>query len=101
MSQYGGENKKMNKIRITSLISIIFFLGVNYFCARGPKPRQIIDTFHINKPYDLVWTSIIEIFAEGNLPIMTLEKDSGIIVSEWIGLSKNSSNEPKPPGKKT
>lgn len=56
-------------------------------CSTAPEMRIIQDTFSIDEQFDRVWPAIIEVFAERKLSIATIEKDSGIIVSEWIVLS--------------
>lgn len=67
------------KISILALIFLVFCA-----CATAPKPRQIVSAFPIEAPFDDVWTAIIESFAEMNLPIMNMEKDSGLITTDWI-----------------
>jgi hypothetical protein len=62
---------------------VFFFL---WSCATAPVPRQIVNSFQIDKPFDLVWSAVIETFAELQLPIMNMEKDSGLIVTDWIEL---------------
>jgi hypothetical protein len=63
-----------------------FFLVVCFFigCATAPVPRQIQNVFPIDKPFDSVWQATIETFAELNLPILNLAKDSGLITTDWI-----------------
>ena len=61
-------------------LACLFFIS----CATAPKPRQIISAFPIEVPFDDVWTAIIESFADMNLPIMNMEKDSGLITTDWI-----------------
>ena len=53
-----------------------------------PKPREIINSFPINKPTEMVWQAVIETFAELNLPIMNMEKDSGLITTDWMLTNK-------------
>ena len=55
-----------------------------YNCATAPPPRQIAKVFPIEAPFDEVWQAVIETFAEMNLPIVNMEKDSGLITTEWI-----------------
>jgi len=47
-----------------------------------PKPRQIQNSFQIEKPFDAVWTAVIEVFSELSLPIINIEKASGLIVTD-------------------
>jgi len=55
-----------------------------YSCATAPLPRQIAKVFPIEAPFDEVWQAVIETFAEMNLPIVNMEKDSGLITTDWI-----------------
>lgn len=72
---------KINKL------SILFLCFTLASCITPPKPRQIQNSFQIDKPFDAVWTAVIEVFAELSLPIMNMEKVSGLIVTDWIGLT--------------
>jgi hypothetical protein len=49
-------------------------------------PRQIQNSFPIDKPFDLVWQAVIETFAKLNLPILNMEKASGLITTDWISV---------------
>ena len=53
-------------------------------CASAPAPRQIQNSFPIDQPFEKVWQAVIETFAELNLPIMNMEKASGLITTDWI-----------------
>ena len=67
------------KILICGLVCLFLF-----GCATAPKPRQITNAFPIEKPFDDVWQAVIESFAELQLPILNMEKDSGLITTDWI-----------------
>jgi len=66
------------------------FLGIIFLsfglmcCGTAPKPQQIQNSFPIDKPFEAVWQSVIETFAELNLPILNMEKASGLITTDWI-----------------
>ena len=53
-------------------------------CATAPAPRQIVKAFPIGAPFDEVWQAVIESFADLQLPIQNMEKDSGLITTDWI-----------------
>ncbi len=55
-------------------------------CGTAPKPRQIQNSFQIDKPFDSVWPAVIGTFADLMLPIRNMEKASGLIVTDWITL---------------
>lgn len=66
----------------------IFGIGLACFflisCMELPQPKIIVNSFTIEKPFDSVWQAVIETFAELNLPILNIEKDSGLITTDWI-----------------
>lgn len=53
-------------------------------CASAPVARQIQNSFPIDKSFEAVWPAVIETFAELNLPILNMEKASGLITTDWI-----------------
>ena len=54
-------------------------------CATAPMPRQIVNSFDYgDMEYDSVWSAVVETFAELNLPIDNMEKDSGLITTDHI-----------------
>ena len=53
-------------------------------CASAPAPRTIVNSFAIDAGYDSVWSALIETFAELQLPIDNMEKDSGLVTTDWI-----------------
>lgn len=74
--------KEKNKMRVKILIlglACLFFA----YCATAPVPRQIVKAFTIEAPFDEVWQAVIESFADMNLPIANMEKDSGLITTDW------------------
>ena len=72
----GGIMKKL----FVGLIIALFLVA----CGTAPKPRQIQNAFQIDKPFDSVWPAVIETFADLMLPIINMEKASGLIVTNWI-----------------
>ena len=50
---------------------------------------QPATSFVTSKSFDYVWNNVIDFFAENNLPIEILEKDSGLIVSNNIKVGDN------------
>jgi uncharacterized lipoprotein len=69
------------KAKIFSLfgLCLIFFS-----CATAPAPRQIQNSFPLEKSFDTAWQAVIEVFGELTLPIMNMEKASGLITTDWI-----------------
>jgi len=70
------------------MVKRIFLVGLVCLalaaCASVPVPRQIQNSFSVDQPFEEVWQAVIEIFAELNLPIMNMEKASGLITTDWI-----------------
>lgn len=56
-------------------------------CATAPTPRTVVNKFSYNASIDTVWTATVETFAEMNLPIDNIEKDSGLIATDWINFT--------------
>lgn len=59
-------------------------------CAstRNATPFQMADTY-IKAPYDAVWQSAVAYFADARVPIATIDKQSGLIASRQVSLSKD------------
>jgi len=55
-------------------------------CASAPKAHEFEKSFPYARTYDDVWAAVIETFAELNLPIANVEKDSGIITTDWLDM---------------
>lgn len=66
------------------LFVFVIFSFLLVSCASGPAPRTIINSFTIDGDYDAVWSAVIETFADLQLPIDNMEKDSGLITTDWI-----------------
>ena len=60
-------------------------------CATAPLKFDFNPVATIPGDFDVVWSAIIEYFAISNVPITTIEKDSGIIVSDWMDASAQRS----------
>jgi len=69
---------------VKKFFALVIIVFVGAVCATGPAPRLIVRPFAIPKPFDAVWQSVIETFAELKLPIMNMEKASGLITTDWI-----------------
>ncbi|GLQ20395.1 hypothetical protein ACFFUB_02385 [Algimonas porphyrae] len=51
-------------------------------CATTPQTYNFDNSRSVDATFDRTWESVISYFAENNIPIATLEKDSGIIVAK-------------------
>lgn len=54
-------------------------------CAgyKPPMKRDVVTEREIARPYDRTWNNIIEWFASNNIPIKTIDKQSGFITTEF------------------
>lgn len=54
--------------------------------CRPPAPDvSAYDESMYDASYDEVWDATVRAFADYNMPIDNIEKDSGIIASDWVG----------------
>ena len=54
-------------------------------CTAPPQIAPVNKTITVQGDYDAVWDNIVNAFAEHNLSIKTIAKDSGIIAAERLG----------------
>ena len=68
---------------------LIMLLSLVAGCQTTPVSKPIIkDEEVFNYPYETVWKSIVKVFAQNRYPIKAIEKDSGLITSDWISFQK-------------
>ena len=65
-------------LKLTTII--ICFALTN--CYTPPQDYKVDSTTEIAKPQEVVWKKAVEYFAVNNLPIKTIDKNSGIIAGE-------------------
>lgn len=82
--QYQFKERTMKEKMISLGAICLLFWGC---MARAPQARTIVNTFPIQSAFDSVWQAVIETFADLNLSIDNMEKDSGLIVTDWIDFS--------------
>jgi hypothetical protein len=64
-----------------------------------PPPDKIKNTLEIMAPYDDVWRAVVRVYADRNLSIRTIEKDSGLVASDDIRLPMDDFLQYMNPGK--
>lgn len=69
---------------------LLLFCFVLTSCATPPGIYKFNRSWSMPTTFDATWDATIEIFAENNWPITTLEKDSGLIVSDWVRDERSS-----------
>jgi len=63
----------------------ILFVGLLLGCAVTPaKTYDFNPVANIDSDYEKVWAAVIEYFVVSELPIEMIQKDSGLIVTEWM-----------------
>jgi len=82
----------IRSFQITALVVIALCV---VSCATAPKHYEFNPVASIDADFDTVWRAVVEYFAVTNLPIDTIEKDSGLIVTSWMDASKNGIQENK------
>ncbi len=78
--------------KIFLMLSVVMFCG----CATPPAQYDFESKETLTGSYDDVWSAVMETFAELNLSITTLEKDSGLVAAKAGGISENYSDCGKP-----
>jgi len=58
-------------------------------CATPPQIHHFDKSWDMPSSFDKTWTATVEVFAEKGWPIANIEKDSGLIASEWVRLNAN------------
>lgn len=53
-------------------------------------------TIESSKSFDEVWDNVIDYFAQNAIPISTMEKDSGLIISKDVSVSQTVEKDGKP-----
>jgi hypothetical protein len=74
-------------IRVAALVMMGLALAAS---ATAPKVHDIDKKLRLRASFDQTWTALIEVFADRSWAIATLEKDSGIITTDWMGLDEDS-----------
>ena len=69
-------------MRMLAFLSLIL-----WGCAVPATHHKIQTTWTSPYDSDVLWESVVAIYGVGNIPILTIEKDSKIIVSDWFMLS--------------
>ena len=64
------------------IIAKALFLAILTGCGTLPKEYDIESNRVYEAPMDVVWEGVIEFFTGYNIPIKTVEKDSGLIYAE-------------------
>lgn len=86
----------MKNFKLFSITAICAILCVVIASSCSPKVYTIQGSYsaknsvETEKSFDQVWNNVIDFFAENNIPIATLEKESGIIVASNVNIDGNA-----------
>jgi hypothetical protein len=58
--------------------------------ATAPKVHDVDKKLGFRADFDQTWTAVIEVFAERNWAIANMEKDSGLVTTDWMTLDRES-----------
>ena len=68
----------------------LFLLVFVVACATTPSRPDIQHTFNYRASFENVWTALVDVFSDLDLPIEILEKDSGRINTEWFDIEADT-----------
>lgn len=54
--------------------------------ATAPKAHKVTATRGVNYSFESTWTALIDVFADRNWAIDNLDKESGIVTTDWMSL---------------
>jgi len=69
--------------KVLSVLTVLTCLLL-FGCGAAPKLRTIVNSFSIEADFETVWVAVIETFSDMQFPIDNMEKDSGLITTDWI-----------------
>lgn len=73
-----------NALRI---VVVIAFGLVAAASATAPGQHTVRATATVSASYSATWSAVIDLFAEKNWAIQNLEKDSGLITTDWMSVA--------------
>ncbi len=75
------------------LVLVLLLVG----CGMTPKVEnyEIAKELTYSEDIDSVWIAVIGVFAELSIPVSTVEKDSGLICSNTVGVERSWMQAPK------
>jgi hypothetical protein len=74
-------------LRLLTLFAAVVALAAS---ATAPKVHVVDRKLRLRSDFDQTWSALIEVFAEHNWAIQNMEKDSGLITTDWMNLGADS-----------
>jgi hypothetical protein len=69
---------------------VVVLVGALAASASAPKRHTIDKSMATVAPFDPTWAAVIEVFADQNWVIQNMEKDSGLITTDWMSLDESN-----------
>ena len=79
----------MKKYIIFAILVVIFGGCASY---QPPKEYNFNKTRIYNQKFDDIWDKAIKYFTDNNIPVMSMDKNSGFIISEYLSKSNLTSD---------
>ncbi len=64
--------------------ALFLFALILTSCYAAPKPEDFEKTMTVNEPFEVTWEVIVEIMANGEWPIESIERESGLITTSFV-----------------
>lgn len=58
--------------------------------ASAPQSRKVNTTASVTAPYEQTWEAVIDLFSERNWAIQNMDRDSGLITTDWMSLGSEA-----------
>lgn len=71
-------------IRVVGVLGVVVALAAS---ASAPKQHDVQSTTKVRASFDATWTSVIDVFADRNWPTQALERDSGLVSTDWLAMT--------------
>jgi len=80
--------------RTLSLVVLLAAFALLSGCATTSVVRPVIqDSYLVEAPYDKAWSAIVATAAEKSLPVKSIEKDSGLLTTDFVTLANGYSTD--------
>ncbi|MDB4960426.1 MAG: hypothetical protein JWP01_425 [Myxococcales bacterium] len=71
----------MNNVRMLVVLVLTTALAAS---ATAPSTHAVNTTATVAASYEATWTAVLDLFAENNWAILNLDKDSGLVTTDWM-----------------
>lgn len=74
-------------LRVVTVVMSVVALAAS---ATAPKKRHVVTTASVRTTYAHAWEAVIDLFSERNWAILNMERDSGLITTDWMSLGNEA-----------